>query len=78
MEPKEIVKCWKNEQYAASLSDVERASIPDNPAGPIELSDEDLSGIAGGTVNSYTTCTFTHGSVCQTLSALMGRSCPIC
>lgn len=48
----DIVKAWKDEAYRSSLSDAERAMLPENPAGVVELSDEELEGIAGG-ANSY-------------------------
>ncbi len=44
----DIVKAWKDEAYRASLSEAERAILPDNPAGVVELSEEELEGIAGG------------------------------
>jgi mersacidin/lichenicidin family type 2 lantibiotic len=32
-----IIRAWKDEEYRSSLSDAERALLPDNPAGLIEL-----------------------------------------
>jgi mersacidin/lichenicidin family type 2 lantibiotic len=48
----DIVRAWKDEAYLASLSEADRALVPVNPAGMVELSDEELEGIAGGG-NSY-------------------------
>jgi len=48
----DIVRAWKDAEYRASLSDAERALIPENPAGMVELTDEELEGVAGGQ-NSY-------------------------
>ena len=48
----DIVKAWKDDAYRSSLSEAERAMLPENPAGVVELSDEELEGIAGG-ANSY-------------------------
>jgi len=31
-----IVRAWKDEDYRASLSDADRALLPDNPAGSLE------------------------------------------
>jgi mersacidin/lichenicidin family type 2 lantibiotic len=45
----EIVSSWKNEDYRLSLSIDEQALLPENPAGLIELSDQELLGIDGGT-----------------------------
>ncbi len=44
----DIIRAWKDEEYANSLTDVQRAMLPDNPAGIIELSDRDLDSAAGG------------------------------
>lgn len=45
----DIVRAWKDEDYRLSLTDAERAALPANPAGAIELSDADLGAVAGGT-----------------------------
>ena len=45
----EIVRSWKDEDYRLSLSREELASTPDNPVGLIELTDEELIGVDGGT-----------------------------
>lgn len=44
----DIVKAWKDDAYRASLSEADRALLPDNPAGAVELSEDELDGIAGG------------------------------
>jgi len=48
MNTEQIVRSWKNEDYRLSLSLDEQALLPESPAGLIELSDEDLLGIDGG------------------------------
>ena len=45
----DIIRAWKDEEYRNSLSEAERAQLPGNPAGAIELSDLDLTSVAGGT-----------------------------
>src|SRR5262245_51100982 len=42
-----VVRAWRDAKYRRSLSEAERAILPDNPAGLVELSDDDLR-IAGG------------------------------
>jgi mersacidin/lichenicidin family type 2 lantibiotic len=42
-----IIRAWKDEEYRMSLSDEERSLLPDNPAGPMELSDADLDSVVG-------------------------------
>ncbi|MDB9313140.1 mersacidin/lichenicidin family type 2 lantibiotic [Spirulina sp. CS-785/01] len=49
----DIIRAWKDEAYRASLSEEQRSLLPDNPAGLIELSDDDMSSLSGG----CTTCT---------------------
>ena len=45
----DIIRAWKDEAYLAQLSDSDKAQLPKNPAGFIELSDEELTGVAGQT-----------------------------
>lgn len=44
----DIVRAWKDEEYCQSLSDTQRASLPQNPVGVVELSDAQLTAAAGG------------------------------
>ncbi|HEU4511211.1 MAG TPA: mersacidin/lichenicidin family type 2 lantibiotic [Pyrinomonadaceae bacterium] len=44
----DIVRAWKDEEYRNSLSETQRASLPQNPAGVVELTDAELTGAAGG------------------------------
>jgi mersacidin/lichenicidin family type 2 lantibiotic len=45
-----IVRAWKDPAYRASLSEQERASLPESPSGRAmtELDDGELLGISGG------------------------------
>jgi mersacidin/lichenicidin family type 2 lantibiotic len=43
-----IIRAWKDKEYRMSLSDEELSLLPDNPAGPMELSDDLLESIVGG------------------------------
>ena len=49
MRNKDIIRAWKDEEYRRSLSDADRARLPINPAGIVELSDAELQAVAGGT-----------------------------
>lgn len=60
----DVVRAWKDKDYRSSLSPEELAALPPNPAGPIEISDEDLGNVAGGTVYPCPTMTCTAGSIC--------------
>jgi mersacidin/lichenicidin family type 2 lantibiotic len=44
MKREQIIRAWKDAAYRMSLSDTERATLPENPAGGIELSDAELDG----------------------------------
>jgi mersacidin/lichenicidin family type 2 lantibiotic len=48
MSHRNIIRAWKDEEYRLSLSAAQRASLPDHPAGLVELSDEQLGAVAGG------------------------------
>lgn len=43
-----IIRAWKDEEYRQSLTAAERASLPANPAGMIELQAADLESVVGG------------------------------
>ena len=44
----DIIRAWKDEEYRNSLSEGQRSQLPENPAGMIELSDEDMGSVVGG------------------------------
>ncbi len=44
----DIIRAWKDEEYRLSLTDEQRAALPANPAGQIELAEADLEEFAGG------------------------------
>jgi mersacidin/lichenicidin family type 2 lantibiotic len=48
MNVSKIVKAWKDDEYRQGLSAAELAMLPENPAGLLELTDEDLGEVAGG------------------------------
>ena len=66
MKKVDIVRAWKDPAYRASLSDEERAQIPENPAGMVELTDEELEGVAGADSYGTTSCCQYGGSYGQT------------
>lgn len=49
MTHREIERAWTDRVYRASLSDAEFGAIPDHPAGAVELPDDSLIGVNGGT-----------------------------
>lgn len=44
------INAWKNEEYRMELSDEERAILPANPAGIVELTDEALDELVAGSL----------------------------
>ncbi len=56
----DIIRAWKDEEYRMSLSEAERALLPENPIGMIELSDADLDAAVGAcctpNCNNTSTC----------------------
>jgi mersacidin/lichenicidin family type 2 lantibiotic len=44
----DIIRAWKDEEYRNSLSEEQRAQLPENPAGMVELADEEMEIMAGG------------------------------
>ena len=71
----DITRAWKDDEYFLSMSEVERALVPDNPAGLIELDDEDLSGAAGGTTFSVTIGSWI--TMCDSVVSCYITICPV-
>ena len=44
----DITRAWKDETYRQTLSEEERTLLPANPAGEMELNEQDLVEAAGG------------------------------
>jgi len=44
----DIIRAWKDEDYLDSLSEEQRVQLPENPAGMVELLDEDMGAVVGG------------------------------
>jgi len=52
MKRENIIRAWKDAAYRSSLSETERANLPEHPAGLIELVGSDLGAAAGGARNT--------------------------
>jgi len=46
----DIIRAWKDKEYCSNLTELQRSQVPENPAGAIELTDEELSSVNGGTL----------------------------
>ncbi len=56
MSNNKVIRAWKDSVYRNSLSEAERAALPANPAGSIEISDADLGSVAGGVAFPTVVC----------------------
>ena len=76
MSSQNIVRAWKDAAFRNGLTEAERAALPPNPAGVVELSDADLGKVSGGFLFSRWVCTpictrvCTQGSYCCTYGHL--------
>ncbi len=67
----ETIRSWKDPFYRAGLSRRDLADLPSNPAGMVQLSDDELrsaSGLASGVL--YTPC------ICCTDTSRPRNCCP--
>jgi mersacidin/lichenicidin family type 2 lantibiotic len=46
MSRESLVRAWKDEEFRLSLNEADRAMLPENPAGSLELSDAELDQVA--------------------------------
>lgn len=44
----DIIRAWKDAEYRNSLTDAERAALPENPAGLMRVSNQELENVVGG------------------------------
>ena len=54
-----VVRAWKDEEYRQSLTEAERAALPENPAGLLDLAESDLQQAEGGYVYVCTALCYT-------------------
>lgn len=60
MKKDEIIRAWRDPDYFFSLSDDQRAGLPANPAGMVELSEDALLNVMGASHGTcYQSCHFT-------------------
>jgi mersacidin/lichenicidin family type 2 lantibiotic len=74
----QIIRAWKDESYRMSLSEAERASLPENPAGLVEIGDAQLEDVSGGGKASVL-CTWSiicSSAICPTHFTCSGSLCP--
>ncbi len=54
MSVENIIRAWKDEDFRRRLSAAERASLPEHPAGLIDLTAAELDALTGGAIPSQT------------------------
>jgi mersacidin/lichenicidin family type 2 lantibiotic len=80
MSRKNIIRAWRDPEYRKRLSARQRALIPDNPAGFIELNDSDLALVGGaGEPTTDTNCpSACQGGTCTCLTCTTYCTCETC
>ena len=61
----DIIRAWKDEEYRLGLSEAERAALPENPAGLLDLTDADLD-VAGASTEKIMSLTCCQGLTTDT------------
>ena len=62
-----IIRAWEDPEYRKSLSEEERAKLPENPVGQIELTEDELREVMGAAQSGHSfgcntkTCVVTRG-----------------
>jgi mersacidin/lichenicidin family type 2 lantibiotic len=78
MDIKNIARAWRDDEYRAGLSAETLASLPDSPVGEIELHDEDLNEVLGGSgLSEITIAVSVAVTVEWCISAVSGGSCAV-
>ena len=52
----DVIRAWRDEKYYRSLNAEQRQALPDHPAGLMDLSDDDIRQVFGGSGSSNTDC----------------------
>jgi mersacidin/lichenicidin family type 2 lantibiotic len=56
MSHEKTIRAWKDEDFRLSLSEAEIAQLPGNPAGLVELTEEQLGVVGGASVPYVSGC----------------------
>ncbi len=73
MRTDQIIRAWKDEHYRLNLSASDQAAIPENPAGTIELQDDDLGDVAGG--STWPCLTVAVSAVIHCVDSILHGTC---
>jgi mersacidin/lichenicidin family type 2 lantibiotic len=47
----DVIRAWKDKAFRQNLSDADRARLPDNPAGSVELTETEAAAVVGQLAN---------------------------
>jgi mersacidin/lichenicidin family type 2 lantibiotic len=73
-----IARAWRDDEFRASLSAEALASLPDSPIGEIELHDDDLNEVLGGSgLSELTIAVSVAVTVEWCISAASGGTCAV-
>ena len=79
----DVVRAWKDEEYRSSLTEAQRAQLPENPAGLVDIIDEEMNDVMGGlrfpNLSKFLRCgrVFTATAECRCPWTVTGRCrCP--
>lgn len=75
MKKSQIIRAWRNSEYYASLSAEQRAQVPANPAGVMDIDDAALNSVAGG-CGAYKDCSGSNDTTPGSTALCSG--CPPC
>jgi mersacidin/lichenicidin family type 2 lantibiotic len=50
-----VIRAWKDDEFAGNLGEIDRKLFPENPAGLMAITDEEIDGVAGGTTGTLLT-----------------------
>ena len=72
-----IARAWRDDEFRAGLSAEALASLPDSPVGEIELHDEDLNEVLGGSLSEATIAVSVAITVVWCISEVSGGTCAV-
>ena len=56
MKKKDIIRAWRDGEFYESLTDEQKASLPENPAALLALDDDVLNSVSGGCCSAMYPC----------------------
>lgn len=66
MKKKDIIRAWRDGEFYDSLSDEQKAALPENPAAGLAIDDDVLNSVAGG--GTFSICTSKLCTPCPPLN----------